>query len=146
MRISKNFEMREFAVSASFPHLVNPVPEMYMQNVIALVERVLQPICDETGWHDEITSGYRSPMLNRAVGGSKTSQHMRGEAADNIFFFKRNGKRVNVESYFVAKQVLNMGLDFDQMILYNTFVHISYSRYRNRKQLLYDRRYRGKRI
>lgn len=137
--------MSEFAVSASYPQLANPVPVELQGNIRALVLNLLQPVCDATGWRDEITSGYRSAILNRMVGGSKTSQHMKGEAADNKFYFYRNGIRVDVEPYLVAKKIIEMGLKFDQMIVYTSFVHLSYSKY-NRNQFLYNRFYNGKRL
>lgn len=143
MKISNNFRMEEFAVSASYPKLVKPVPKELECNVKFLVLNLLQPICDATGWRDYISSGYRSPELNRAVKGAATSQHMTGEAADNNFL--DNGKEVS--PYEVLKKVVELGLDFDQMIAYPSFVHLSYTtRYPNRKQILYNSNYRGKRL
>lgn len=52
--------------------------------LFALTHAVLQPLRDELGTPVTITSGYRSPQLNSLVGGSKTCQHMRGEAVDFV--------------------------------------------------------------
>lgn len=143
MRISNNFKMEEFAVSASHPYLVKPVPKELENNIIALVLNLLQPICDATSWKDYISSGYRSKDLNMAVGGAPTSQHMKGEAADNNFI--DNGRRV--PSYEVLKKVVELDLDFDQMIAYPTFVHLSYTtRKKNRRQILYSANYKRKRL
>lgn len=146
MVISRNFTLEEFSVSDSYPQFANPVPFELRGNVFDLVHNVLQPICDATGWNCRITSGYRSAMLNRLVRGSKTSQHMRGKASDNQFYFRdKNSEVVWLSSYEVGAKVRDLGLDFDQMILYPTFVHLSYDKGRNRCQILYDRSYRGKR-
>ena len=50
--------------------------------LLALVEKVLDPLREALGEPIRITSGYRSPELNRLVGGVPTSQHLKGEAAD----------------------------------------------------------------
>lgn len=141
-RISDNFMMSEFAVSASYPHLVEPVPIDLQVNVVMLVCNVLQPICNATGWRDKITSGYRPLPLNKAVGGVPSSQHVKAEAADNKFY--KDGRFLS--SYQVASKVKELDLIFDQMILYPTFVHISYSKDGNRNQVLYSSSYKGKRL
>lgn len=82
MKLSANFALEEFAHSDSHPELVQPVPVEYWDNVNKLCETVLQPIRDLWGKPMKVLSGYRSPELNDAVGGSPTSQHRRAEAAD----------------------------------------------------------------
>ena len=141
MKISKNFLMDEFNVSASHPELAKGIPINIRPAIIALVVHVLQPICDRTGWTCKINSGYRSIELNRAVGGAPSSQHMKGEAADCVFM--KDGKAVPIID------VLKVGkeLCFDQMIAYPTFVHFSYTRLRaNRKMVLYNSSYRGEKL
>ena len=141
MKISNNFRMDEFNVSASHPELAKGIPINIRPAIIALVIHVLQPICDRTGWSCYINSGYRSIELNRAVGGAQSSQHMKGEAADCVF--KKDGKAVPIID------VLKVGkdLNFDQMIAYPTFVHFSYTRLRaNRKMVLYNSSYKGERL
>jgi hypothetical protein len=81
-RVSPHFTMAEFAVSASHPHLVVPVPASLRPTVARLAVVVLEPIRVELRRPMRILSGYRSKALNRAVKGSVTSQHVRGEAAD----------------------------------------------------------------
>ncbi len=146
MRISKNYTMEEFAVSKDFPNLVEPVPEVYQQNVIDLVTNLLQPVNDATGWKNLITSGYRPNKLNKAVGGSLTSDHRFGRASDNNFYKEENGKVIYISSYDVANTVLKLKLKFDQMILYPGFVHLSYRKNKNRNQVLYSKNYKGKRL
>ena len=143
MKISKNFRMDEFNVSASHPELAKGIPINIRPAIIALVVHVLQPICDKTGWSCTINSGYRSIELNRAVGGALSSQHMKGEAADCVF--KKDGKAVKIID--VMKVAKDNCINFDQMIAYPTFVHFSYTRLRaNRKMVLYNSSYVGKRL
>lgn len=141
MRISKNFTLDEFSVSASHPELARGIPINIRPAIIALVVHVLQPICDKTGWTCKINSGYRSIELNRAVGGAPASQHMKGEAADCVFM--KDKKPVPIIEVMKAGKDFN----FDQMIAYPTFVHFSYTRLRaNRKMILYNSSYVGKRL
>lgn len=81
-QISRSFNVREFAVSASRPDLVRPLPDCYRWPITLLARGPLQDVRDAIGSAVTILSGYRSVELNRAVGGSATSQHTVGEAAD----------------------------------------------------------------
>ncbi len=144
-QISKNFSMEEFgrSVTARKFGISNEIPENVKPAIRALVLNLLQPICDRTGWRDRINSGYRSPALNKAVGGVATSQHVKGEAADNVFF-RADGEVAPVD---VLREVVLSGLPFDQAIAYPTFVHLSYSETRqNRRQVLYSPTYKGPRL
>lgn len=144
MQLSKNFKLSEFEASATAAArgIPNKIPAELVPNVQALVDKVLQPLATATGWTTIINSGYRSKALNEAVGGVKTSQHLQAKAADTIH--KKNGAQVaRVE---VARKVLALGLPFDQMILYPTFVHISYDATRNRRQVLYNKSYKGAKV
>lgn len=83
-KLSKNFRKSEFEVSASYPELVEEVPETLQPNLAALVVKTLQPMRSVFG-RMEVLSGYRSAALNSAVGGSERSQHKVAEAADIAF-------------------------------------------------------------
>lgn len=86
MKLSKHFELAEFLVSetAARQGIANePTPEV-LDNLRRLCESVLEPLRVKLGRPVVITSGYRSPALNRAVGGSPTSHHLQGRAADLI--------------------------------------------------------------
>ena len=140
-RLSKNFRLNEFAVSST--GLPNEIPEDVKPAIRALVHYVLQPICDATGWRCRINSGYRSKAVNIKVGGANNSQHTKGEASDNVFY-DDNGV---VPPIRVLQAVLSLGLLFDQMIAYPTFVHLSHSaRGVNRKQVLYSSTYKGQKL
>ena len=147
--ISKNFKMSEFAVSTSASakgHTI-VIPENIEPNIVALVINLLQPICDATGWKDKVNSGYRDEFTNNLVGGAKGSQHTKGEAADNMFYVLKDGKAEYLKPIEVLRKVVELGLDFDQMIAYPTFVHLSYTTSKqNRKQILYNSSYKGERL
>jgi hypothetical protein len=84
-----------------------------------------------------VTSGYRCPKLNQAVGGVSTSQHVEGKAADIAV------SGMNACDLF--DHIITMkGIEFDQIILYKSFVHISFNFFKNRKQILYSKEVGGK--
>ena len=134
MRLSRNFMLREFvnSTTASRKGISNKPTEVHLANLKLLIDNVIQPIRDKIG-PIRVTSGYRSPALNRAIGGSSRSQHSKGMAAD-IQFVRDN----EMDNKVIFDTILEMGLDFDQMI--NEFdykwIHISYNSKKNRKQVL----------
>ena len=86
MQLSEHFELAEFLVSetAARRGIANePTPEI-IENLRRLCQLVLEPLRVKLARPVVITSGYRSPALNRATGGSPTSHHMQGRAADLI--------------------------------------------------------------
>lgn len=82
VQLSPNFNETEFSVSRSHPDLVDDVPAQYVPKLQRLAVYGLQIVRDRTNQSLTVLSGYRSPELNSAVGGSRTSQHVMGEAAD----------------------------------------------------------------
>lgn len=92
----------------------------------------LDPIRELWGKPIGVNSGYRSPELNRAVGGKTTSQHQRGEAAD-ITTGSVEGNRKLFELIQAS------GIEFDQLIDENGYkwLHVSYVSRGNRKQVLH---------
>lgn len=97
----------------------------YMQE---LIKYCLQPIRDKLGKPMIITSGYRCPTLNKKVGGVANSQHTKGQAVD----FYVNAMSIQQVIDFIKKS----GVEFDQLINeYNKWVHISFVKGRNRKQI-----------
>ena len=87
----------------------NNPPELAINNLRALCEKVLQPTRDYYMQAITVTSGYRSPYLNEKIGGSKRSQHCLGEAAD----FEILG----VSNLSLATWISCSTLPFDQLIL-----------------------------
>lgn len=142
MQISENFKLSEFEYSNTgirygVENKING-DESVIANLTALVTNVMQPLRDKINKPINITSGYRCPKLNKLVGGVENSQHLLGQACD----FKINGMR----PYDIAKEILDLGVVFDQLILYPNFVHVSYNEQRNRKRVIYNSSYRGKRF
>lgn len=108
----------------------NTPTEDVIDRLSDLVENVLDPAREKIGKPVAVSSGYRCPELNRAVGGVVTSQHVKGEAADLT-----TGNRKENERLF---QIIRDNLPFDQLIdEYDySWVHVSYRRSGNRKQIL----------
>ena len=78
-KLSKNFTLDELTVTSTSAS--NEPAELHKDKLLYLSQYLLQPIRNEFGRVD-INSGYRSEGVNLAIGGSKTSQHCKGEAAD----------------------------------------------------------------
>lgn len=95
-----------------------------------LVENVLDPARTKFGKPIIVNSGYRCPELNKAIGGAPTSQHVKGEAADITAGNKENNK--------CLFEIIRDNLQYDQLINEHDFswVHVSYCKDRNRKQVL----------
>ena len=124
--LTKNFSYQEMIKSYTADRLgiSNDATREHVINLVNLCNFILQPVRDEFG-PIRINSGYRSPALNKAVGGSKTSQHCNGEAADF-----ESSRISNPElALWISKY-----LDFDQLILefydgkdpHSGWVHCSY--------------------
>src|SRR6056300_1351956 len=145
MQLSKNFTMAEFVKSDTATKLgIDNTPEgQHLEAAKALFENVVQKVRDHFG-PTVLNSGYRSPDLNAAVGGSSTSQHCKGEAADI--------EVPGVPNAELAEWIRD-NLDFDQLILEfytpgipdSGWVHVSYKADGdNRKSILTASRIDGK--
>lgn len=141
--ISKDFSYREFEASQTAERggICNVITTAAVRDAVKeLVKTVLQPLRDRVGHQLRINSGYRCPELNRTVGGVATSQHVKGEAADIAAEDPRELAKIVRDTPEIWREV-------DQMILYPDFVHISHRRGGpQRRQLLYNRRYKGQRL
>lgn len=139
-RLTKNFTLSELTYSdtAKAKGLQNTPSESEYLKLKTLCEKVLQPLRDHFNKPIRVNSGYRGKQLNEAVGGSKTSQHCKGEAADIEI--------MGMSNYDLACWIRD-NMDFDQLILEFTenikndinagWVHVSYvSPSVNRKQCL----------
>jgi len=84
MNLTKNFSLNELTQSeTALRKGLNNVPtQAIIDSLQTLAVNVLQPIRDHYGKGVKVSSGYRSPEVNAAVGGSKVSDHCRGQAAD----------------------------------------------------------------
>jgi uncharacterized protein YcbK (DUF882 family) len=134
IQISKNFSLEEMVSSdtARSRKIDNaPSPEV-LANLQRLVDNVLQPVRDLYGKTVHVNSGYRSPELNKAVGGAANSQHVQGRAAD----ISVGGK---VENKALFDLICRSGIPFDQLIDEYDYrwVHVSYRESGNRVQVLH---------
>ena len=115
----------------------NAPTDEHIENLKILAANIFQPMRDHFGKPIYISSGYRSEALNKAIKGSKTSQHCKGEAIDIDNDNANNG--VTNRDIF---EFIRDNLKFDQLI--NEFpvkgnpswVHVSYSKTQQRNQVL----------
>ena len=101
-----------------------------VDNLRALIENVLIPAREALGAPIHVNSGYRSPEVNKAVGGAKNSQHVLGEAADLTTGTKEGNK-------LLFQALLKVAM-FDQLIDEKDFswIHVSYRKGKNRLEML----------
>jgi len=130
--MTEHFKLYELISSdlADEHGLLNCPPEEEFRTLRKLARRLLQPLRNAYGKPIRISSGYREPELNRLVGGSPTSQHLTGEAADCV---------VDDPEHLLVVLLENK-IPFDQAILYRKrgFLHLSLKKKgRNRKEILF---------
>lgn len=135
MNLTRNFTLNEMCKSTTArKRKIRNVPSLGdIKRLKALCENVLQPLRDYLGEPVIINSGYRSPELNRIIGGVNGSQHLKGEAADI-------NCRGSLEYARNIIQFIMINCEFDQLILERKktaiWVHVSYSKGQNRQQVL----------
>ena len=144
--ISKHISYKEGVKSNTATRLgiENKPNEEQLKNMKLLAEKVFEPLRKEVGGPIKVNSFFRSPELNKAIGGSTKSQHCHGQAIDIDDTF---GYKKNAEMYYFIKSEL----DFDQMIWeFGTdgnpdWVHVSYvSPEKNRNRCLKAYKENGK--
>jgi hypothetical protein len=136
-QLSANFTLKELTKSdtATRLGLDNTPDDEALENLKTLCEMVLQPVRDHFGKSVTVNSGYRSPESNAAVGGSKTSDHCKGQAADIEIDGLPNPE--------LAQWIMD-NLDYTQLILEfytqgqpnSGWVHVSYDPNNLKKQEL----------
>lgn len=84
MQLTENFSLAEMVKSetALRQNLDNTPGDAEIANLKLLAEKILQPIRNHYGKGVKVNSGFRHPNVNAAVGGSRTSDHCKGQAAD----------------------------------------------------------------
>lgn len=108
----------------------NRCKKEYVVNMTALVDNILDPLRESYGKPITVNSGFRCPVLNKAVKGSVTSDHMNGCAADITGGSLKENKRL----FYLIQE---LGLPFDQLIDEKNFawVHVSYRKEGNRGEV-----------
>ena len=135
--ISEHISYKEgvYSTTALRRGIDNTPNDEQLNNMELIAEEIFEPLRTYVGGPIKINSFFRSPELNKAIGGSTTSQHCKGQAMDIDDTY---GRMTNAEMY----HWINENLDFDQMIWEfgadenPNWVHISYVSHRpNRKKL-----------
>ena len=160
--LSPHFSLSEFTeIATARKHGIdNTPPQEAVDNLKALCQSCLEPLRETLGLPVVITSGYRTKALNSMLAhSSERSQHMLGQAAD--FYIGQSpvsGTKFQVSSDLNLETgdspmeletprqrlirafrliILDESIDYDQLILYPSFIHVSYvSRERNRRTIL----------
>ena len=147
-RISKHVSWKEgtYSRTADRRGLDNTPNEKQLMNMMEIARDVFEPLREWVGGPVKINSFFRGEPVNTAIGGSKRSQHMKGQAIDIDDTF---GHKTNAEMYCYIKD----NLDFDQLIWEfgddsnPNWVHVSYVTDRpNRKELIVALRKNGKTV
>lgn len=132
----KYFTMTELTSSATARRKgIDNTPDAKAKAALsALVANVLDPLREKYGKPIVVSSGYRCPKLNKAVGGVARSQHTKGEAADIRCVSDSRAENKRLFDLIVAS-----GLPFDQLIdeYGYDWVHVSFKDGANRRQILH---------
>ena len=147
MKLTANFSLEELTKSETALRfgMDNTPNDEELANMVALCECVLQPIRDHFGKGVKVNSGFRDPEVNAKVGGSKTSDHCKGMAADIEI--------PGVANADLAQWIVE-NLEFRQVILEfytpgipdSGWVHVSYNPGDNKKQVLTATKQSGKTV
>jgi zinc D-Ala-D-Ala carboxypeptidase len=144
MNLTKNFTLEEMYKSTTAIRLGidNTPSDIAIKNLLLLCQKVLQPLRENIGESIKVSSGYRSPALNKKIGGSKSSQHCLGQAAD-ISCGERTAELYNyIKNNLIFDQIIwEFGTDKNP-----DWVHVSYSSTRNRKECLRAYKINGKTV
>ena len=126
-----NFKISELIYSeTAIKNNINNMPDINsLDNMLELIVNCLQPTRELLNAPMVITSGFRNPIVNRLVGGVDSSQHAKGQAVD---FTVKGMTPSQIISILKTSKI-----EFDQLINeYDKWVHISYNKGKNRKQVL----------
>lgn len=137
MNLSPHFVLAEFTTSqaAARKGFLNIPTQKEVDCLRNLCVQILEPLRVRVGTI-VISSGYRAPLVNKAVGGASSSQHVLGQAADIIV--------PGMTPMEVVQRIRSMRLPFDQVIEeFGSWTHVSYGP-RHRRQALLARRVGGK--
>ena len=144
--ISKHITYKEATHSntATRKGITNSPSDEQLENMKTLAENVLEPAREHYGKPIYYNSFFRAMALNSAIGGSHTSQHCSGEAADIDTKGREGFSNANLFNW------IKDNCDFDQLLwefgtdVEPDWVHVSYREGNNRKQILIVKRIQGK--
>lgn len=136
--LSPHFSLSEFTESATARKhgIANVPPPEAVDNLKRLCENTLEPLREAISLPVIITSGFRTKALNDILAhASERSQHMQGQAADFYVSGPESRSELLIKAFREILQ--NPKIDFDQLILYPSFIHVSYvSKEKNRRGIL----------
>jgi hypothetical protein len=145
MQLTQNFSLAEMVKSETALRngLDNTPGDAEIENLRVLCEQILQPIRTAYGRGVKVNSGFRHPDVNAAVGGSRTSDHCKGQAADIEI--------PGIPNADLAQYIAD-NFEFTQLILEfytpgipdSGWVHVSYNPDNLKKQVLTAMRENGK--
>lgn len=128
------------SATATRNNIDNSPTKQVEESLVKLVDNILDPLRKAYGKAIIVSSGYRCAKLNKLVGGSSTSQHVKGEAVDI-----RTVHDTPKENKKLYDLIIQLNLPFDQLINeYNyDWVHVSFGP-KNRRQKLQAVKVNGK--
>lgn len=131
MQLTPNFDLTEFTTSQTAARTgLDNIPGASVLANLQQLALQLEHVRVLLGASILISSGYRSPELNKLIGGAKASQHTTGHAVD--FTAPKFGTPRKI-----VEKILESGLEFDQVILeFDRWVHFSFVPNNNRQQAL----------
>ena len=92
----------------------NTPPDSIKKNLTLFIEKVLDPIREDWGSPIIVSSGYRCPELNKAVGGANTSGHQYGYCAD--LQVKGGMKKIRELADFILKWMKDHNMKWDEIL------------------------------
>lgn len=147
VQLSQNFSLAEMVKSeTALRHGLDNTPgEAEIENLRLLCEHVLQPLRDAYQRGIKVNSGFRAPDVNAAVGGSRTSDHCKGQAADIEIPGVANYDLASyISQYFYFTQLI---LEFyTPGVPDSGWVHVSYDPNNLKRQVMTAMRENGKTV
>lgn len=131
-QITPNFNLKEFWESATAnKNKINNIPTLIIINRIKELTKILQDIREIIQTPITITSGYRTPLLNKMVGGSPKSSHLSGYAVD----MQVKGIKPKELRDIILKYLEDKKLSFDELIVEKkgktSWLHFAYKSINN---------------
>ena len=147
MKLTEHFELREFTFSltAQEKGIDNRIPiwqeDYVINNLRELCMYVLEPLRKILAQPIYVSSGFRTSRLNEEVRGTDNSQHLQGFAADVYTkdISVNDEVKLNIVMAFASTK---FSIPFDQLIMYDSFIHVSYVNSASNRRMIIDKRTR----
>ncbi len=129
--LSPNFSLEELTLSQSASRAgLDNTPSSAVLATLTNTAKNLEAVRSLLNKPILVSSGYRSPLVNKSVGGAAKSQHVEGKAVD--FTCPQFGTPRQI-----VDKLKGSNIKFDQLILeFDRWVHISFNGTMNRNQIL----------